>query len=38
MTQNIYLREVAKKEDGSLYNKEIATFEKQGDPGLAAAK
>ncbi len=38
MTQNIYLREVAKAEDGTYYNKEIATFEKQGDPGLAAAK
>jgi branched-chain amino acid transport system substrate-binding protein len=36
--QNIYLREVAKAEDGSYYNKEIATFEKQGDPGLAALK
>lgn len=38
MTQNIYLREVAKAADGTYYNKEIATFEKQGDPGLAAAK
>ncbi|MGB3391614.1 MAG: ABC transporter substrate-binding protein [Pseudaminobacter sp.] len=38
ITQNIYLREVAKAEDGSYINKEIATFEKQGDPGLAAAK
>jgi branched-chain amino acid transport system substrate-binding protein len=38
ITQNIYLREVAKAEDGSYYNKEIQTFEKQGDPGLAAAK
>ncbi|OAP40115.1 amino acid-binding protein [Sinorhizobium glycinis] len=38
ITQNIYLREVAKAEDGSYYNKEIATFEKQGDPGLAAMK
>ncbi|ASY72370.1 amino acid-binding protein [Sinorhizobium fredii USDA 205] len=38
ITQNIYLREVAKAEDGSYYNKEIATFEKQGDPGLAALK
>ncbi|WP_331376477.1 ABC transporter substrate-binding protein [Sinorhizobium chiapasense] len=36
--QNIYLREVAKAEDGSYYNKEIQTFEKQGDPGLAALK
>jgi len=34
MTQNIYLREVAKAEDGTYYNKEIQTFEKQGDPGL----
>ena len=38
ITQNIYLREVAKAEDGSYYNKEIQTFENQGDPGLAAAK
>ncbi|THK39518.1 ABC transporter substrate-binding protein [Ensifer sp. MPMI2T] len=38
ITQNIYLREVAKAEDGSYYNKEIQTFEKQGDPGLAALK
>lgn len=38
MTQNIYLREVAKADDGSFYNKEIQTFEKQGDPGLAAAQ
>ncbi|MBP1884015.1 ABC transporter substrate-binding protein [Sinorhizobium mexicanum] len=36
--QNIYLREVAKAADGSYYNKEIQTFEKQGDPGLAALK
>ncbi|WEX90154.1 ABC transporter substrate-binding protein [Sinorhizobium garamanticum] len=36
--QNIYLREVAKADDGSYYNKEIQTFEKQGDPGLAALK
>ncbi|MDK1377329.1 MULTISPECIES: ABC transporter substrate-binding protein [unclassified Sinorhizobium] len=36
--QNIYLREVAKTADGSYYNKEIQTFEKQGDPGLAALK
>ena len=28
ITQNIYLREVAKAEDGTYYNKEIATFEK----------
>ncbi|WDZ80537.1 ABC transporter substrate-binding protein (plasmid) [Ensifer adhaerens] len=38
ITQNIYLREVAKADDGSYYNKEIQTFEKQGDPGLAALK
>ena len=36
--QNIYLREVTKGDDGKYYNKEIQTFEKQGDPGLAAAK
>ena len=38
ITQNIYLREVAKADDGTYYNKEIQTFEKQGDPGLAAVK
>ncbi|NTJ68276.1 ABC transporter substrate-binding protein [Agrobacterium rhizogenes] len=38
ITQNIYLREVAKDSDGKYYNKEIQTFEKQGDPGLAVAK
>lgn len=38
ITQNIYLREVAKAADGSFYNKEIQTFPEQGDPGLAAAK
>lgn len=38
ITQNIYLREVAKDADGKYINKEIQTFEKQGDPGLAAAK
>jgi len=38
ITQNIYLREVTKADDGSFYNKEIQTFEKQGDPGLTAAK
>ena len=38
ITQNIYLREVAKADDGSYYNKEIQTFENQGDPGLAAVK
>ena len=36
--ENVYLREVAKAADGAYYNKEIRTFEKQGDPGLAAAK
>ncbi len=38
ITQNIYLREVAKAEDGTYYNKEIQTFAKMTDPGLAAAK
>jgi branched-chain amino acid transport system substrate-binding protein len=38
ITQNIYLREVTKADDGTYYNKEIQTFEKQGDPGLAALK
>ncbi|NVD39908.1 ABC transporter substrate-binding protein [Ensifer sp. HO-A22] len=38
ITQNIYLREVAKADDGTYYNKEVQTFEKQGDPGLAAVK
>ncbi|QMV02167.1 ABC transporter substrate-binding protein [Devosia sp. D6-9] len=38
ITQNIYLREVEKAADGTYINKEIQTFEKQGDPGLAAAK
>ena len=38
ITQNIYLREVAKGEDGKFINKEIQTFEKQGDPGLSALK
>ncbi|WP_274627057.1 ABC transporter substrate-binding protein [Arvimicrobium flavum] len=38
IVENVYLREVAKAEDGTYYNKEIRTFEKQGDPGLAAAK
>lgn len=38
ITQNIYLRAVTKAEDGSYFNKEIQTFENQGDPGLAAAK
>ncbi len=38
ITQNIYLREVAKADDGTYYNKEVQTFEKQGDPGLAVLK
>ncbi len=38
ITQNIYLREVTKANGGSYYNKEIQTFENQGDPGLAAVK
>ena len=38
LTQNIYLREVAKADDGTYYNKEVQTFENQGDPGLAALK
>ncbi|MGI2035437.1 ABC transporter substrate-binding protein [Rhizobium panacihumi] len=38
ITQNIYLREVTKGADGAYINKEIKTFERQGDPGLAAAK
>jgi len=38
ITQNIYLREVARGSDGKYFNKEVQTFEKQGDPGLAAAK
>ncbi|MCA1371169.1 ABC transporter substrate-binding protein [Bradyrhizobium sp. BRP14] len=38
ITQNIYLREVAKDNDGSYFNREMKTFEKQGDPGLAAAQ
>lgn len=38
VTQNIYLREVAKAEDGTYYNKEIQTFPNMTDPGLAAAK
>ncbi|MBS7707286.1 ABC transporter substrate-binding protein [Chelatococcus asaccharovorans] len=35
ITQNIYLREVA-SENGKSINKEIRTFEKQGDPGWKA--
>ena len=35
VTQNIYLREVAKGSDGKSLNKEIRTFENQKDPGLA---
>ncbi|MFA1626307.1 ABC transporter substrate-binding protein [Rhizobium mongolense] len=38
ITENIYLREVARDADGKYINKEIQTFEKQGDPGLAATK
>ncbi|WP_085028476.1 ABC transporter substrate-binding protein [Ensifer aridi] len=38
ITQNIYLREVARDDDGSYFNREVRTFEKQGDPGLAAAQ
>ncbi|MBX3596986.1 MAG: ABC transporter substrate-binding protein [Rhizobiaceae bacterium] len=38
ITQNIYLREVAKSAVGAYYNKEIQTFANQGDPGLAAIK
>ena len=38
ITQNIYLREVVKADDGTYMNKEIRTFEKQGDPGLGAVK
>jgi len=38
ITENIYLREVAKDASGKYYNKEIRTFEKQGDPGLAFVK
>ncbi len=35
ITQNIYLREVAKNADGKYINKEIQTFPDQKDPGLA---
>lgn len=35
ITQNIYLREVA-QEDGQYINREIQTFEDQGDPGWKA--
>ena len=38
ITQNIYLREVAKDADGKYINKEVQTFEKMGDPGLAFVK
>ena len=38
ITQNIYLREVAKGDDGVYYNKEIKTFEKQPDPGSGGCK
>jgi len=33
-----YLREVAKAEDGTYYNKEIQTFPNMTDPGLAFVK
>ncbi|HEY8594698.1 MAG TPA: ABC transporter substrate-binding protein [Devosiaceae bacterium] len=36
ITQNVYLREVAKAADGTYYNREIETFAQQGDPGLMA--
>ncbi|TIT06184.1 MAG: ABC transporter substrate-binding protein, partial [Mesorhizobium sp.] len=36
ITENIYLRQVAKDADGKFINKEIKTFENQKDPGLAA--
>jgi branched-chain amino acid transport system substrate-binding protein len=35
VTENIYLREVAKGPDGKTFNKEIQTFANQKDPGLA---
>ncbi len=35
ITQNIYLREVAKGAGGKTYNKELQTFPSQKDPGLA---
>jgi branched-chain amino acid transport system substrate-binding protein len=35
ITENIYLREVAKTADGKYINKEIKTFPNQKDPGLA---
>ncbi|HVY21120.1 MAG TPA: ABC transporter substrate-binding protein [Bauldia sp.] len=38
ITQNIYLREVAKADNGTYYNKEIQTFENQTDPGMAQPK
>ncbi len=38
ITQNVYLREVARDPSGKYYNKEIQTFEKQTDPGLLSAK
>jgi branched-chain amino acid transport system substrate-binding protein len=34
VTQNIYLREVARGPDGKTYNKEIETFPNQKDPGF----
>jgi branched-chain amino acid transport system substrate-binding protein len=36
ITQNIYLREVVRLEDGSLANRELDTYERQPDPGLVA--
>jgi len=38
ITENIYLREVAKDANGKYFNKEVQTFEKQPDPGLAYVK
>ncbi|RWX80929.1 ABC transporter substrate-binding protein [Neorhizobium lilium] len=38
ITENIYLREVSKDANGKYYNKEVRTFEKQGDPGLGFVK
>ena len=34
ITENIYLRQVVKDDDGKYINKEIKTFENQKDPGL----
>jgi branched-chain amino acid transport system substrate-binding protein len=38
ITQNIYLREVAKADNGTYYNHEIQTFDNQTDPGMAQPK